>query len=78
MTKLAQLALNEEGFAFDPTTGDSYLINRTGLQILRALRDHREDGEVARMLAEAYGLTAGDAERDVADFRERLKGFGLA
>ena len=78
MTRLAQLALNDDGFAFDPTTGDSYVINRTGLLILRALRENRGAGEVARMLMETYGLPAEEAERDVADFRERLKGFGLA
>jgi hypothetical protein len=78
MSKLAKLALNEEGFAFDPTTGDSYIVNRTGLQILHALRENREAGEIARMLVEAYGILPDEADRDVADFRERLKSFGLA
>ena len=54
MTRLARLALNEEGFVFDPATGDSFMVNRTGLLILAGLRDGRDVATVTRALLEAY------------------------
>lgn len=77
MEKLAQLALNDEGFAFDPTSGDSYQVNHVGLFILNGLREGKEDPEVAQMLTEEYEVSQEDANRDMADFSGRLKTFGL-
>jgi PqqD family protein of HPr-rel-A system len=75
---LCHLALNDEGFVFDPTTGDSFQVNPTGLRILKALREGSEPAEVARALSETYGIAIAEAERDVEDFRERLRSLGLA
>ena len=41
MSRLSRLALNEEGFVFDPATGDSFLANHCGLLIIRALGEGR-------------------------------------
>ena len=38
MQRLRSLALNPDGFAFDPTTGESFTLNSTGLALLEALR----------------------------------------
>lgn len=78
MQKLSQLALNDEGFVFDPMTGDSYLVNETGLFILKGLRENHDEDEIARMLTEEYEVGLEDAERDVADFQGRLRTSGLA
>ena len=73
----SRLALNDEGFAFDPTTGDSFMLNETGLVILKGLRERKGNCEIARALAEEYEVTPEDAESDVADFLAHLKSFGL-
>ena len=78
MQKLSQLALNDEGFVFDPMTGDSYLVNETGLFILKGLRENHDEDEIAKMLTEEYEVGLEDAERDVADFQGRLRTSGLA
>jgi len=33
--RLSSLAVNESGFAFDPASGHTFTLNRTGLVILR-------------------------------------------
>ena len=76
MSRLSQLALNDEGFVFDPATGDSFQVSETGLVILKALREGRSDEEIGRALSEKYEVEAVDALRDVADFRSSLKTFG--
>ena len=77
MSKLSRLALNDEGFVFDPATGDSFLVNRCGMLILRALGEGRNDKDVVHALTEEYEVAEEDAERDVADFRSQLKSLGI-
>lgn len=77
MSKLAHLAINAEGFAFDPMTGDSYQVSGTGLAVLEALVAGKGDEEVAQSLAETYEVTLETARRDLADFRGQLKRHGL-
>lgn len=78
MPMFSRLAINDEGFVFDPTTGDSFMVNLTGLLILRGLRDGSSPNTIARDISEAYEVDLEDADRDVVDFLERVKGFGLA
>jgi len=77
MQKLAHLAINDEGFAFDPTSGDSFQVSPTGLLILSGLKSGKADEEIARSLAEEYEVSLGEAQRDVADFLADLKNLNL-
>ena len=77
MSKLSQLAINEEGFVFDPTTGDSFQVSEVGLRILGALRGGKADEQIAVTLAEQFEVSLENAQRDLADFRASLKNFGL-
>lgn len=78
MNKLAQLAINDEGFVFDPTSGDSFQVSSTGLFILQGLKSGKAAGEIARLLSEQYEVSLEDAQRDMADFQASLKNVGLA
>ena len=77
MNKLVHLAINDEGFVFDPTTGDSFQVSETGLFILSGLKSGRADEEIAQTLAGKYEVSLEDAQRDMADFRASLKNVGL-
>jgi len=77
MATLARLAINEEGFVFDPTTGDSFGVSATGVIILKGIRDGLDDKKIAQRLADEFIVTLDDAGRDVADFRVQLKTLAL-
>jgi PqqD family protein of HPr-rel-A system len=77
MPKLTHLAVNDEGFVFDPTTGDSFHVSPTGLVILTGLRENQTDAAIAQALAKKYEVSLIDAQHDVADFRANLKNLGL-
>ncbi len=77
MQKLARLAISEEGFVFDPASGDSFQVSQTGLEILAGLKNGKDDGEISRWLLEKYEVSMEDALRDVADFIACLKNAGL-
>ncbi len=75
--KLRRLAINEEGFIFDPETGNSYTVNETGLFILEKLRQGLSSEEIARLLGQEYDISPEEARRDLEDFLEVLVRYGL-
>lgn len=77
MLGLSRLSISPQGLAFDPSTGDTYTVNATGLLILRTLQDGGSPDEAVRLLTERYLVSVADAQRDVADFEGRLRSLGL-
>jgi PqqD family protein of HPr-rel-A system len=77
MSKLAHLAMNDEGFVFDPSTGDSYMLNTTGLFILKKLRDDVRLAEIVKAVAHEYDVSLDEAERDTNDFCGQLKAMSV-
>ncbi len=77
MSNLSKLALNMDGFAFDPTSGDSYVLNPTALVVTQGLRDGRTSDQIARQLTAEYEVSEEAASRDIADFLVRLKSLRL-
>jgi PqqD family protein of HPr-rel-A system len=75
--KLASLAVNHDGFVFDPSTGDSFVLNQTGLIVLQGLQDGSDEMQIAREVAEQFDVTEEGAQRDVGDFVSRLKTLHL-
>jgi len=73
MEKLKHLAINEEGFVFDPTTGNSYVVNPTGLFIIKKLREGLKEEEVVKALTEEFEVDENTARRDFYDFLEQLR-----
>ncbi len=77
MQILSRLAINNEGFVFNPMSGDSFQVSETGLFILNELRAGRAEEAVVRSLMDKYDVTMEVAQRDVADFLANLKHLGL-
>ena len=70
--KLAPMVINDEGFMFDPTTGDSFVVNHSAIAILQGLQDGRSDAEIAQMLVDRYDVSLESAIRDLTEFMSRL------
>ena len=77
MDKLKRLALNEEGFIFDPETGNSFVTNETGLFILKKLKEGLSEEEIVKALMEEYEVDEDTARRDLYDFLEQLRILGI-
>ncbi len=77
MSKLDRLAINEEGFIFDPDTGNSFTVNQTGLLIIKALKENKTEKEILELLKEEFEVEEKEAQRDLIDFIEQLKLYGL-
>jgi len=77
MGQLKHLAISEEGFIFDPVTGSSFTTNETGLFIISALKEGKKEEEIIKLLAENFEVTKEEALRDLTDFIEQLRYYGL-
>ncbi len=74
---LARMALNEEGFMFDPQTGESFLVNDTARELLEGLKQGLDQRQLAERLAAEWEVEPAEAERDVMDFLQQLRSLGL-
>jgi hypothetical protein len=77
MARVSELDLGSDGLAFDPATGDAFMLNDVGMSILQSLREGGGEEETAAMLTTSYHVSREQAIRDVLDFYERLRMFGL-
>lgn len=67
------IALSESGFIFDPSTGDSFSVNGTGLKILEYLKSGRTESEIVTALAEYSDADVQLIREDLDDFINHLK-----
>ncbi len=75
--QLANLAVSETGFVFDPSTGATFTVNATGLVVLRALRDGASLTRIVEQLSEGFAEASRSARDEVLDFVQLLRGHGL-
>lgn len=71
--KIAALAINEQGFVFDPSTGNSFTCNETGRFILSCLAKGQAAEEVISSLMGEYEGKPKEIERDVQEFIHHLR-----
>lgn len=75
--RLAQIVFHDDGFLFDPGSGESYVANPTAVTILRGLQEGRGEAALVADLTSKYSVDQEEARRDVTDFLSRLKNFQL-
>lgn len=71
------IAVSENGFIFNPLTGDSFSVNETGVFILRKLKDGESEETILQDLMDEYELDIYTAEKDLNDFLTMLKSYQL-
>ncbi|NDP22745.1 MAG: PqqD family protein [Paludibacter sp.] len=71
------IASSEEGFVFNPTTGDSFSTNPIGSGIIALLKKDVSLKDVADEICEKYDVDRILFERDLEDFTLQLKEFSI-
>jgi len=72
-----KLAISENGFIFDPTTGESYSTNNEGIEIIQMLNQQKSDEEIKTYFLENYDVDEASFERSYLDFVTILRYFNL-
>jgi len=71
------IAISDSGFVFDPSTGESFTFNPTGLEIFRLLKDRKSYPEIVEIVTDKYDIEESDFERFYYDFVSTLKQYQL-
>ncbi len=71
------IAISDSGFVFDPSTGESFTFNPTGLEIFRLMMENRENDEISEIITGKYQVDKLSFERFFLDFYQMLKQYHL-
>lgn len=71
------IAVSENGFIFNPLTGDSFSVNETGVFIIQKMKEGKNEESILKNLMDEYDLDTYTAERDLNDFLSMLKSYQL-
>ncbi len=71
------IATSDEGFLFNPTTGDSFSTNPVGAEILQLLKQDRSFVEIVDEICSSYDVDRDLFERDLDDFTILLKEYSI-
>jgi len=71
------LAISETGFVFDPSTGESYTLNPTALEIIQLLKKDHSPEQITKLIIQKYDVDESTFERYFYDFTGMLKQMQL-
>ncbi|MDP3464132.1 MAG: PqqD family protein [Bacteroidales bacterium] len=71
------IAISENGFVFNPATGESFSANPIGLEILNQLRQGETSEAIIQSISNAYHAEPSAIERDLNDFIESMRQYHL-
>lgn len=73
---LHDLLLNDRGFAFNPTSGETFQLSSTALRIVRLLQQEDSHDVILAKILEEYDVEPRTASRDLEDFLQAAKQAG--
>jgi hypothetical protein len=71
------IALSENGFVFNPSTGDSFTLNNTGKDVLMLIKDGKDIVQITELMMERYDVDINTLERYLSDFVNDLSANNL-
>ncbi len=77
MTIRKNIAISDEGFLFNPTTGDSFSTNGIGAEIVLLMKKNILLSEVVDTMCNKYDVDKTLFERDLEEFMLQLKDYSI-
>lgn len=71
------IATSEEGFIFNPGTGDSFSTNPIGVDIISMLKEDKPLQKIIDTICSKYDVDVSQFEKDLDDFEAQLKDYGI-
>lgn len=73
MKIIANIAISETGFVFNPTTGDSFTLNETARKVISLIKEGNSIEQTTKILKETYDVDDSTLERYLFDFIYELR-----
>jgi hypothetical protein len=71
------IAINDNGFLFDPGTGESYTTNPVAREIIFLMKQHATLDNIKATILEKYAVDDVTFEKNVIDFLAMLRHYNL-
>ncbi len=71
------IAISENGFLFDPGSGESYTTNTVAKEIIFMMKQQIPAGEIRASIAEKYDVDEITLEKNLIDFYAMLRHYNL-
>ena len=71
------IATSEEGFVFNPGTGDSFTSNPLGTEIICLLKEEKSIKVIVETICSKYDVDSYQFENDLDDFISQLKDYTI-
>ncbi|MFA6128714.1 MAG: PqqD family protein [Bacteroidales bacterium] len=71
------LRISDQGVVFDPSTGESFTLNPTGLAILKLLAEGVDENGIFEKISNEYQISRPEFDRYYLDFVSVLKSSQL-
>ncbi len=71
------IAVSDEGFLFNPATGDSFSTNGIGSEIISLLKQDKSTSEIIEEISKNYDVDRLLLERDLEEFTGLLKDYSI-
>lgn len=71
------IAVSDEGFLFNPATGDSFSTNGIGSEIINLLKQDKSTHEIIEEISRNYDVDRMLLERDLDEFTALLKDYSI-
>ena len=78
MTIKSNIAVSENGFLFNPVTGDSYSVNAIGQDIIQMMKSNTTEEIIIEKLLAEYRTDRATIEKDLNDFKNLLTYYKIA
>jgi hypothetical protein len=76
--QLKSIAVNDEGFAFNPRRGDCFRLNSTAQILLKSLKQGKTPEQIAQFISLETQTPELTVLEDIQDFLTQIKIQGLA
>jgi hypothetical protein len=71
------IMISSNGFVFDASSGNSFMCNPLGIDIIESLKSGKTEKETKEDLLKEYEVKDYELDRDVDDFISMLRRFNL-
>jgi hypothetical protein len=71
------LAISENGFVFNASTGDSFSVNELGVIIISLMKEGKSKTEIIDTIATDYNAEKSNIEKDLNEFLKVLQNHQL-
>jgi len=71
------IAISDNGFIFDPVTGESFSLNPIGVEILSLYKDGNSKSVITEVLLNKYDVPEIELEKSISDFEKMITDYNL-